>query len=82
MTRGQELVIIAALSNDPVWMEALRNGWDLHSLCANLVYNKKDGSWDAKALPDCKFAENKKKCKCPAHKRMRDAIKSINFGLA
>lgn len=76
---SQELVIIASLSQDPVWMEALRQGHDLHSICAALVYGKE---WDRAALPDCKFAASRNKCKCPAHGRLRTGIKTINFGLA
>lgn len=76
---SQELVIIAEMSRDPVWMEALRNGWDLHSICASLVHGKE---WTKQALDTCKFALNKKKCKCPGHIRMRNGIKTINFGLA
>lgn len=76
---SQELVIIAELSKDPVWMEALRNGWDLHSLCAQLVHGS---DWDRAALESCKFKESKQKCKCPGHVRLRTGIKTINFGLA
>ena len=38
---SQELCIIAFLSKDPVWNEALRKGQDLHSVCAELVYGRK-----------------------------------------
>jgi hypothetical protein len=76
---SQELVIIASLSQDPVWMAALKAGHDLHSICAALVHGK---DWDKLALPGCKFAEHKKKCKCPGHARLRTGIKTINFGLA
>lgn len=36
-----ELVIISFISKDPVWMQAIDNGWDLHSICAELVFGKK-----------------------------------------
>lgn len=87
---SQELVIIAFLSKDPVWMECIKNGWDLHSVCADLVYKAK---WKKAAQEDClyykmivgedgKLVQNKQKCKCKGHKSLRDSIKPINFGLA
>lgn len=83
---SQELVIIATFSKDPVWMEALEKGQDLHSVCAQLVFGQKwiDGA-DATCgyyalLPDGNIAKDK--CKCKAHKTMRQACKTINFGLA
>lgn len=76
---SQELVIIASLSQDPVWMEALKLGHDLHSICAALVYGNE---WKEAALPNCAFYKERQKCKCPGHKRMRTGVKTINFGLA
>lgn len=87
---SQELVIIAYISKDPVWMDAIHNGYDLHSVCADLVYKKK---WKLAAQTDCAYyrmevgpdgvlRQNKQKCKCRGHKSMRDSIKPINFGLA
>jgi hypothetical protein len=81
---GQELVVIAYLSQDPVWMEALRKGQDLHSVCSELVFKKKweDGAEEGCAYytrgPDKEF--QKQKCNCKLHKRMRNSIKPINFG--
>lgn len=76
---SQELVLIAAVSKDPVWMQALDNGWDLHSICAELVYKKR---WKDAAEPGCAYYKGKKKCDCKKHKVMRNGIKTINFGLA
>lgn len=87
---SQELVLIAYVSKDPVWLEALANGWDLHSICADLVHKKK---WKDAAENDCAYykvvvnekgvlVQQKQKCKCKGHKHLRDGIKSINFGLA
>lgn len=82
---SQELVVTAYLSNDPVWLEALSLGKDLHSVTAELVYKDK---WKDAAEEDCSFYEMndkgdylKVKCKCPGHKSLRDSIKTINFGL-
>jgi DNA polymerase I-like protein with 3'-5' exonuclease and polymerase domains len=87
---SQELVIIAYISKDPVWMDAIEKGYDLHSLCAELVHKDK---WKKAASEDCAYykmevdsfgnlVQQKQKCKCKQHKSLRDGIKSINFGLA
>lgn len=78
---SQELVVIAYLSKDPVWAEALSKGQDLHSIAADLVFKKK---WKEAAEPDCAYYKNmaKAKCKCKGHKTMRTGCKTINFGLA
>lgn len=76
---SQELVVIAYISGDPVWDSALRKGEDLHSVCAELVFKKR---WRDAAEEDCAFYTSRQKCKCKAHKRLRDQVKTINFGLA
>lgn len=78
---SQELAIIATGSKDPVWLAALTEGKDLHSVCAELVYGEK---WYAAAEEDCAFfvRDAKQKCNCKQHKKLRTNVKSINFGLA
>jgi DNA polymerase I-like protein with 3'-5' exonuclease and polymerase domains len=77
---SQELVLIASLSQDPVWLNALQLGQDLHSVCAELVFK---GKWADAAEADCAYYhQNKAKCKCKKHKPLRNAVKTINFGLA
>jgi len=76
---SQELNVIAFGSKDPVWLQALEEGKDLHSVCAELVYGSK---WTDQAEPDCEYMKNKSKCKCKEHKRLRTNVKTINFGLA
>lgn len=87
---SQELTIIAYISKDPVWMEAIRKGQDLHSICAALVFKDK---WKNAAQLDCAYyamkvnidgvlEEGHEKCKCKKHKDLRDHIKEINFGLS
>jgi DNA polymerase I-like protein with 3'-5' exonuclease and polymerase domains len=87
---SQELVIIAFISNDPVWNEALKLGQDLHSVCAELVFGIQ---WKRAAESGCsyykmevnatgKLVQVKKKCDCKEHKKLRNAVKTINFGLA
>lgn len=76
---SQELCIIATGSKDPVWIKALEDGEDLHSVCADLVYGKE---WQDAADPDCAYMQSKAKCNCSKHKKLRTNVKSINFGLA
>ena len=38
---SQELNVIAYGSQDPVWLEALEKGLDLHGVCADLVFEDK-----------------------------------------
>lgn len=77
---SQELCIIATGSQDPVWLQALETGQDLHSVCADLVFGQ---AWKDAADKSCAFfAHNKAKCNCPKHGKLRTQVKSINFGLA
>ena len=76
---SQELNVIAFGSKDPVWINALEQGQDLHSVCADLVYGQE---WIDTAEADCSYMKNKSKCKCPKHGKLRTNVKTINFGLA
>ena len=76
---SQELNVIAFGSKDPVWMEALKNGEDLHSTCAELVYGEQ---WLTSGEDNCAYFRNKQKCNCPSHKKLRTNVKTIIFGLA
>jgi DNA polymerase I-like protein with 3'-5' exonuclease and polymerase domains len=76
---SQELNVIAFGSKDPVWIDALQRGQDLHSVCADLVYGNE---WLASAEDDCNYLVAKGKCNCPQHKILRTNVKTINFGLA
>lgn len=76
---SQELNVIAFGSKDPVFLEALEKGQDLHSVCADLVFQD---AWTDAAEDDCAYMRNKSKCSCPKHKEMRTKVKTINFGLA
>ena len=76
---SQELNVLAFGSQDPVWLQALRNGWDLHSVCAELVFKER---WHSAADPDCLYLKGKEKCDCKGHKKLRNQVKVVNFGLA
>lgn len=75
---SQELNVLAYWSNDPVFLKALQNNEDLHSVCAELIFD----DWDDKKESNCMYAVNKSKCDCKEHKIYRNKAKSINFGLA
>ena len=82
---GQEMVITAYLSGEPAWLKALANGWDLHSMNAELVYGEE---WRDVAEEDCayyKLNENKQaqfeKCKCSGHQKLRENVKTVGFGM-
>lgn len=76
---SQELCIIAHGSQDPVFNHALRNGHDLHSVCAALVFGAR---WLDAAEDSCAFEQEFMKCDCPGHQKLRTTVKGINFGLA
>lgn len=89
---SQELCLIAHLSKDPVWIDALNTGKDLHSVCSELVYEK---AWKDAAEATCEYyyaytdaqgnyypALSKHKCSCKRHKVLRTGVKTIDFGLA
>ena len=76
---SQELNVIAFGSKDPVWINALEKGQDLHSVCAELVYGDE---WLTSAEDNCVFLKRKVKCSCLKHVNLRNNVKAINFGLA
>ena len=76
---SQELNVIAYGSGDPVFLKALRNNEDLHSVCAELVFGQ---VWHDAAQDDCAFNKSNQKCECKEHKKLRTQVKTINFGLA
>jgi DNA polymerase I-like protein with 3'-5' exonuclease and polymerase domains len=83
---GQEMVITAYLSKEPKWLEALENGWDLHSMNAELVYGDE---WREAAEPDCAYYKidpqtkqaQFQKCTCELHIGLRDNVKTVGFGM-
>lgn len=75
---GQELCLIAFVSQDDVWLKAIERGEDLHSVTAQMVFGTE---WERATDSGCAYQAHKQKCKCAGHKRMRTAVKTINFGL-
>jgi len=76
---SQELCILATLSKEPIWLDALQKGWDLHSINGQLLF--KD-IWDREAEEDCDFKLHKTKCHCKGHKPLRTKTKNLDFGLS
>lgn len=74
---SQELNVIAFGSKDPVFMRALENGEDLHSVCAELVFQD---VWINAAEEGCAYMKAKEKCDCKVHKKLRTQVKTVNFG--
>ena len=70
---AQELCVIAYGSKDPVWLDVLRNGGDLHSRCAELVFGD---AW-------LKLGKDTNERKATEQgQKLRKHVKTINFGLA
>ncbi len=76
---SQELCVIAYGSQDPVWKKCLATGEDLHSVCADLLFKER---WSSAAQKDCDYVKSKQKCNCKEHKKLRQSVKALNFGLA
>lgn len=84
---GQELAIIAYLSQDPVWLRCQQTGEDIHSVASELVFPNKQ--WLKAAEPGCAYYKQGPdgkplhyKCKCKKHEALRYKVKRLNFGLA
>jgi DNA polymerase I-like protein with 3'-5' exonuclease and polymerase domains len=73
---GQEIGIMAAMSDEKVWIDALLRGEDIHSLTASLLYTN---IWEDSAEKGCSFPA---KCSCETHLQLREHAKMLNFMLA
>lgn len=73
---GQELGIMAAASQEEIWIKAMLRREDVHSLTASLLY---PDLWVNTVEKGCVFP---KKCKCKEHSRVREHAKVINFAIA
>ena len=70
---SQELAVIAFGAKEHVWLDAIRNGRDLHSACAAVIFGEQ---WTS-------LHDDPEKIKdTPEGKRMRTACKALSFGLA
>ena len=64
----QELRVLAALTNDPLFMKAYKEDLDLHSLTASQMFGVPFEEFDHKNKPE--------------HNKLRKSAKIINFGIA
>jgi DNA polymerase-1 len=78
---GCELRILAEISGEIGWIEAFNKGWDVHSYGAEILFGDR---WKNAAQDDCAyyFTGDHQKCSCKEHKKLRDQVKAINFGIA
>lgn len=76
---GCELRILAELSREEVWLKAFREGKDVHSLGAEMLFGKE---WKDAAEDGCAYYAAGQKCDCKQHKELRNKVKAMNFGLA
>ena len=76
---SQELVLIAEDSQEPVWLKAIKMGWDLHSYVAEMVFK---ALWTNGTEEGCIYVKDKQKCECTKHKDLRDKVKTVNYGLS
>lgn len=75
---GCELRILTEMSQEKVWIDAFNNGWDVHSVGAEIVFGEE---WKSAAEPGCAYYESHQKCKCKKHKELREQIKVVNFSI-
>lgn len=76
---GCELRILAEVSGEKAWVDAFNNGWDVHSVGAEILFGEE---WAKSADGGCAYIKAHQKCKCKKHKVLRDKVKAINFGIA
>lgn len=86
---GQELIIVAHISQEPTWLEYLSKGYDLHSKNSELIFGEE---WVDGAEEGCAFYATDdttvtdifnyayKKCDCKVHQELRDNSKAVSFG--
>jgi DNA polymerase-1 len=76
---GCELRLLAEMSGEKVLIAAFNAGWDVHSCGAEIIFGEE---WKNAAEPGCKYYEkDHQKCSCKTHKKLRDQVKALNFGI-
>lgn len=76
---GQELRLMCELAGETKWIEAFKQNWDVHSMCAEDADVER---WKSETSEGCVYESSKLKCKCPGHLRNREEAKSNNFLMA
>lgn len=73
---GQEIGIMAAASEEKLWIDTMLRGDDVHGMTASILYADE---WERGTERGCTFP---KKCKCVGHIVPRERAKILNFMLA
>lgn len=82
---SQELTLIAVFSGEKAWLDSLKYGWDIHSVCGSQVFKDK---WKDATEEGCSFYKEvsgeqlKQKCNCKKHKEYREKVKTISYAIA
>ena len=82
---SQELTLIAVFSGEKAWLDSLKYGWDIHSVCGFQVFKDK---WKDATEEGCLFYKEvdgeqlKQKCSCKKHKEYREKVKTISYAIA
>jgi DNA polymerase I len=71
---GCELRILAEYSREKVFIDAFLQGWDVHSVGAEIIFGDE---WKNAAEEGCAYYTKHEKCGCKLHKELRDKIKAI-----
>jgi len=74
-----EVVILAHASQETAFLNAIKEGKDLHMMSASLIFADK---WKKVAEPGCVHITTGARCSCEEHNKLRQISKSITFGLS
>ncbi len=74
-----EVVIMAYAAGEKPFIDAIKQGKDLHSMSASLLF---PDIWEKSAEEGCEHLISGKRCKCKAHNKLRTFSKTITFGIA
>lgn len=77
--RSAEVLIMACAANEQTFINAVKQGKDLHMMSASLIFADK---WKTVAEEDCTNLIDGSQCKCKEHNKLRKFSKAITFGLA
>lgn len=75
---SMEVLIAAYAAGEIAFITAIKQGKDLHSMSASLLFKDK---WKKLAEPGCEHLKTGKRCKCIGHSKFRDFSKTVTFGL-
>ena len=74
-----EVAIFASAAGETAFIDAIKEGRDLHMMSASLLFADK---WEEIAEPGCTHLIDGSRCSCKSHNELRQKSKAITFGLA